>query len=74
MPVRRDVKLALIETHTTLTAVVKEISKTKPVSLQGLNQKINRGTLRYEDAETIAGVLGYKIEWVKKGAAIGGSK
>jgi len=74
MGVREQVKCALVMSNITLTDVVKEIKKTKPVSLQNLNQKINRGTLRYEDAEAIAKILGYKIRWIKNGAAVEGTK
>ena len=74
MAVREEVKIALVMSNTTLTSVVEEINKTKKVSLQNLNQKINRGTLRYSDAELIAKILGYKIKWVKNSAAMGGTK
>ena len=74
MGVREDVKIALVMSKVSLTDVVKEIKKTKSVSLQSLNQKINRGTLRYSDAELIAKILGYKIKWIKSSAAIEGTK
>lgn len=37
----------------------------KPDTVQNLSKKINKGTLRYEEAEEIADLLGYKIEWIK---------
>ena len=65
MAIREQVKIALVKSNTTLTEVARRMSVTKPVSLQNLTRKINSGTLRYDDAETIAGLLGYKVKWVK---------
>jgi hypothetical protein len=70
MPVKHIIKIALVKSETTLTNVLKEINsdrgQNKQISLQSLNQRINRGTLRYDDAEEIAKTLGYKIAWVKE--------
>jgi len=35
-------------------------------TIQNLNTKINRQTLKYNEILQIADVLGYKIEWVEK--------
>jgi len=36
-------------------------------SLSNFSGKLQRGTLRYSEAEDIAEVLGYEIVWIKKG-------
>lgn len=73
MSIKETVKIELAKSDTTLTEIVKRLNKKhendinfKPDTLQNLSKKINKGTLRYEEAEEIAEVLGYKIEWVKK--------
>ena len=73
MPVREQVKFALIKSKTSLTEVVRQMNETKPVSLQSLTRKINASTLRYDDAEEIAKLLGYKIRWIKNCNSLEGS-
>lgn len=34
---------------------------------QNLSQRIKRGTISYDEAQHIADLLGYDIEWVKRG-------
>jgi hypothetical protein len=67
MTIREAVKFALVKSNTSLTQVARLMSGTKAVSVQNLTRKINGGSLRYDDAVTIAGLLGYNIKWVKRG-------
>ena len=41
-------------------------AKGYPTSKQNLNNKINRGSLKYEEILQIAEVLGYDIQWIDK--------
>ena len=41
----------------------------KNISLSNFSAKLNKGYLRFEDAEAIAEILGYEIQFVKKGQA-----
>ncbi len=38
----------------------------KQISLSSLSRKISLGTLRYNETEAIAEILGYKIKFVKE--------
>jgi len=63
-----NIKAKIIESGKTLTEVAELLSKKydKPVSVQSLSNKIRRHSLRLVDAEDIADVLDYKIEWTPK--------
>ncbi len=52
----------LAEEGKTLTSLAAQLN-TLP---QSLSNKLNRGTITYDDAQTIADLLGYDIVWVKK--------
>lgn len=66
---RKEIKLYLINADRTLASVVDEMNKrhpNKPTTSQNINNKIARGTLKYEEAKEIADIIGYKIKWIKK--------
>ncbi|WP_236877327.1 LLM class flavin-dependent oxidoreductase [Clostridioides difficile] len=66
---RKEIKLYLINADRTLASVVDEMNKRHPDKLttpQNINNKIARGTLKYEEAKEIADIIGYKIKWIKK--------
>ena len=67
MPIKETVKIMLAKSNITLTEVVKRLNEKyeRNDTIQNLSKKINRGTLRYDEAEEIAAVLGYSIEWGK---------
>jgi len=62
------IKEALGGTGNSITSLAALLSQAnnKDVSVQSLAQKINRGLMPYIEAQEIAELLGYKIEWVKK--------
>jgi hypothetical protein len=61
------VKAKIIESGNTMSQVVEKLNKDGGFgSLQNLSQKLTRGTLKYVEAEKIAGVIGYEIIWQKK--------
>jgi hypothetical protein len=80
MPIKETIKIMLAKSDVTLTEVINRLNNKhksefvptidkpefKPDTVQNLSKKINKGTLRYEEAEEIAELLGYKIEWIKK--------
>ena len=65
MPIKEDVKIAMLKSDVTLTELVRLINNKyqREDTIQNLGKKINKGTLKYREAEEIAGVLGYSIEW-----------
>ncbi|MBU3153475.1 LLM class flavin-dependent oxidoreductase [Clostridium estertheticum] len=68
MPIKETVKIMLAKSDVTLTEIIKRLNYkySRNDTIQNLSKKINKGTLRYEEAEEIAEVLDYKIEWTKK--------
>ena len=56
------IKGKLAENGLNLTKLAVKLG-TQP---QNLSNKLNRGSITYDDAQTIADILGYDIVWVKK--------
>jgi len=69
MGVKEDIKSVLAKENITLTEVVERLNKkySRNDNLQNLSNKLRRGTLKYDEALEIAGVIGYEIKWIKKG-------
>ena len=63
-----NIKAKIIESGKTLSEVAELLSEKydERVTIQNLSNKIRRGSLRIDDLERIADVLGYRIEWIKK--------
>jgi len=68
MPIKETVKIAMLKSDVSLTELVNMINEkyNRQDTIQNLGKKINKGTLKYREAEEIAEVLGYEIEWKKK--------
>lgn len=56
-------------TGNTITTLAEKLSvkNNKEISVQSLSQKINRGLMPYIEVQEIADLLGYDIDWVKRG-------
>lgn len=67
MPVN-DVKALITKEGTTQTAVVKKMFEKFGIkmSLRVLSSKFSKRTLRFEEAEKIADILGYDLEFKKR--------
>jgi hypothetical protein len=57
----------LIKKGMTMTDLALKLSEKigKEISVQNLNQKLSRETVRYIEMKCILEILGYKIDWVK---------
>lgn len=66
MPVKETIKIMLAKSDVTLTEVVKRLNEKRGTNdtVQNLSKKVNKGTLRYDEVEEIAEVLGYRLDWV----------
>lgn len=66
--VREDIKILLVKENTTLTAVAKTLSTKldKNVTVDGLSQKLRKGSMRYDEVKLIANILGYTIKFEKE--------
>lgn len=67
MSVREDIKILLVQERMTLTELADELkNKTgKDYTVYGLSQKLQRSSMKYDEAKLIAEVLGYKIKFEK---------
>ncbi len=67
MSVREDIKILLIQERMTLTELAEELAaKTgKKYTLQGLSQKLQRSSMKYDEVKEIAKTLGYKLKFEK---------
>ena len=68
MPIKETVKIAMVKSDVTLTELVRLLNDkyNREDTIQNLGKKINKGTLKYREAEEIAEILGYAIEWNMK--------
>ncbi|WP_407314795.1 LLM class flavin-dependent oxidoreductase [Desulfosporosinus sp. SB140] len=65
-----EIKARIVESGYTMSRVVSEINKKRDAenqtTTQNLSNKLSRETLKYKEAQEIAEVIGYKIEWIKE--------
>jgi hypothetical protein len=63
-----QVKILLVKEHLSVVQLAELLNKDtdKHFTAQGLHNKMHRGTLRYDEVNLIAAVLGYEIKIEKK--------
>ena len=69
MSVREQVKILLLKRNMTITELAIRMTEYtgKKYSRQNLSNKLSKRTLRYEEFEIIAKILGYRIELIDEG-------
>lgn len=69
MPLKDDLKAIIIKSGWTMTSVVEELNKrhNTDTSVQNFSSKMIRGTLKYSEVEEVLDIIGYDIEWIKRG-------
>lgn len=68
MSVRETIKMLLVKENMTLTELA-ELVKTElgiPYTIDGLSRKLQRQTMKYNEAEKLINLLGYDIKLVKR--------
>lgn len=65
---KNEIKSYIVRTGRTMQEVVTELHDTRgwSGSVPNFSNKLQRGSLRYEEAEELADVLGYRIVWEQK--------
>ena len=65
---RGEIKSYIVRDGRTMEEVVTMLKEmyNRSGSVSNLSGKVNRGTLRYQEAKEIADVLDYDIIWVKR--------
>ena len=68
MTLKDEIKVLLIKSGFTLTDLVKALNEkyNRTDSVQNLNGKLTRETLKYKEAQEISAILGYEIQWIPK--------
>ncbi|OGI22877.1 MAG: hypothetical protein A2287_10340 [Candidatus Melainabacteria bacterium RIFOXYA12_FULL_32_12] len=68
MPAREQVKILLLKRNMTITELASRMTEFtgKKYSRQNLSNKLSKRTLRFEEFEVIAEILGYKIELIDR--------
>jgi len=68
--IRNEIKSYIAKSGWTLTDIVKEFNKNRPIAEQttpqNISNKLTRGTLKYSEAKEIADIIGYEILWENK--------
>lgn len=69
MTLKEEIKILLIKSGYSMTDLVKALNEkyNRNDTIQNLNGKLTRETLKYREALEIADILEYKIEWTKRG-------
>lgn len=68
MNIKLQLKALTFNEGTTIKSVADMLSRKtgKKITPDSISQKLRKGTLKYEEAEQIADILGYKLQFVKK--------
>lgn len=67
MSASEDLKILLVREQTTITELAKLASEKsgKPYTIYGISQKLSRNSMKYDEVQFLAGVLGYRIKFEK---------
>ncbi len=68
MTVKNDIKSIIVQSGWTMSAIIEALNQKydRTDTIQNLSNKLTRGTLRYNEAQEIAEIIGYEIKWVKR--------
>ena len=68
MSVRETIKMLLVKENMTLTELAGLVNSElgKPYTIDGLSRKLQRQTMKYNEAEMLINLLGYDINLVKR--------
>lgn len=68
MGINKDLRVLLLNEAKTIKKLAEMASKVsgKKYTADGISQKLNKGTMKYDEAVFLADVLGYEIEFKKK--------
>lgn len=67
MSASEDLKILLVREQTTITELAKLASKKsgKSYTIYGISQKLSRNSMKYDEVQFLAEVLGYRIKFEK---------
>ena len=67
MSINKDLRHLLLNEAKTIKELATMASKIsgKKITADGISQKLNKGTMKYDEAKFLASILGYEIEFKK---------
>ncbi len=67
MGINKDLRILLLNEAKTIKQLSEMANKLsdKKYTADGISQKLNKGTMKYDEVQFLAGVLGYEIEFKK---------
>lgn len=67
MSASEDLKILLVREQTTITELAKLASEKsgKSYTIYGISQKLSRNSMKYDEVQFLAEVLGYRIKFEK---------
>lgn len=67
MGINKDLRVLLLNEAKTIKQLSEMANKVsdKKYTADGISQKLNKGTMKYDEVEFLAKVLGYEIEFKK---------
>lgn len=67
MSANKDIRKLLLEENKTIKQLADMASQIagKSITQYSISQKLNRNSMKYDEVQFLAGVLGYKIEFKK---------
>lgn len=67
MSINEDLRILLLKECITIKKLAEKANKIsdKKFTADGISQKLNKGTMKYDEAKFLAGVLGYEIQFKK---------
>ncbi|MFS0855137.1 LLM class flavin-dependent oxidoreductase [Paenibacillus taichungensis] len=69
---KNEIKLVLINKGMGMSDLIKLLNEkhNREDTVQNLNNKLTRGTIKYSEIKEIAEILNYKIGWIPEGTTI----
>jgi hypothetical protein len=68
MPLKEEIKSIIVKSGWSMSDIVRALNEkyNRNDSIQNLSAKLSRGTLKYKEAQEIAEIIGFTIEWIPK--------
>ena len=68
MGINEDLRIILLKECMTIKSLADKATEhsKKKITADSISQKLNKGTMKYNEAQFLGDILGYKLEFVKK--------
>ncbi len=68
MGINEDLRILLLKECTTIKVLAQKASQAadRTITADSISRKLNSGTMKYDEAKFLGGILGYDLEFVKR--------